>query len=162
MEPWPLSHGYQTAAKQKPGAVLPFNGAMASQPWIRRRLYRATPIPRHLQWSHGLSAMDTRRGRRGMRRPTLTFNGAMASQPWIRCPPLSPAPSDRQPSMEPWPLSHGYRPISNPRFVSYSTFNGAMASQPWIPASECRLHACQYSFNGAMASQPWILYQTLR
>ena len=38
---------------------------------------------RLLQWSHDLSAMDTMR----QRRPTLTistrFNGAMTSQPWI-------------------------------------------------------------------------------
>ena len=58
MEPWPPSHGY-------PGSPLPvtairpgFNGAMASQPWIR------------------LTSGSPRMG-------GSCFNGAMASQPWI-------------------------------------------------------------------------------
>ena len=36
-----------------------FNGAMTSQPWIRRRAGRNAPPAGRLQWSHDLSAMDT-------------------------------------------------------------------------------------------------------
>ena len=91
-----------------------FNGAMTFQPWIpqtdmnvwqtfamdtmlqwshdlsamdtrykvAQRLSQAM-----LQWSHDLSAMDTRLCRRFWRRRLCGFNGAMTFQPWIRRKP---------------------------------------------------------------------------
>ena len=88
--------------------------------------------PDRLQWSHGLSAMDTGKrceGRVGQQR---AFNGATASQPWILQKGFHFLPNESflqwshglsamdtseglslssqrvVPSMEPRPLSHGY------------------------------------------------------
>ena len=86
-----------------------------------------------------------------------------------------------QPSMEPWPFSHGYRSTCTSRGIATRTFNGAMALQPWIRVGQgglgpvrvatsmepwpfshgyfdrARLHpAPAIHFNGAMALQPWI------
>ena len=64
-----------------------FNGAMTFQPWIHgHRHGRACAFPfAMLQWSHDLSAMDTRSlTSMAWMRPTLaSFNGAMTFQPWI-------------------------------------------------------------------------------
>ena len=131
MEPWPFSHGYvENAVKEvkqdvafkgamafqpwipahpspDDGRSTPFNGAMAFQPWIRGDGDAAMNRPCRLQWSHGLSAMDTTVPP-AVRFWGLTFNGAMAFQPWIpRNIPVGPVP-DNLPSMEPWPFSHGY------------------------------------------------------
>lgn len=37
MEPWPFSHGYSATAGGAATKRSPFNGAMAQQPWIRRK-----------------------------------------------------------------------------------------------------------------------------
>ena len=88
--------------------------------------------PQTLQWSHGPSAMDT----------------TQAQMRHLR---------HRQPSMEPWPFSHGYLPWRAPGPAFPPPFNGAMALQPWIPAYAClALGHSLSTFNGAMALQPWI------
>ncbi len=38
MGPWPFSHGYGKQGKRPASLPIPFNGAMAFQPWIRLRL----------------------------------------------------------------------------------------------------------------------------
>ncbi len=90
----------------------PFNGAMAFQPWIRARLPAAWVGIATLQWSHGLSAMDTCVG------SDDSIIGIVPSmEPW----PFShgyenvgsavdAAPA---PSMEPWPFSHGYSSVAS-------------------------------------------------
>ena len=107
MEPWPFSHGYGQQFSPDRPLVIPFNGAMALQPWIlglRSQPPRSggpsmEPWPfshgyllsprwkpaaiRPLQWSHGPSAMDT------------SLPGAFPTASIV-------------PSMEPWPFSHGY------------------------------------------------------
>ena len=61
MEPWPLSHGYWPRwPRWSWAARWTFNGAMASQPWIQDFLIYKRTETVVLQWSHGLSAMDTR------------------------------------------------------------------------------------------------------
>ena len=62
-----------------------------------------------LQWSHDLSAMDTRPKPDLRSDPKLRFNGAMTSQPWIL-------------------------PCLRACSISRTSFNGAMTSQPWILA----------------------------
>ena len=57
---------------------------MASQPWIPHTLPYIVDEIINLQWSHGLSAMDTRVTVSRRRPGSATFNGAMASQPWIQ------------------------------------------------------------------------------
>ena len=74
------SRGDQCPASQGRG----FNGATAFQPWI---LDYAAGSLRHdclLQWSHGLSAVDTWLNRCLPFRISGCFNGATAFQPWIR------------------------------------------------------------------------------
>ena len=63
-----------------------------------------------LQWSHDLSAMDTRQPRRSIGR-RIGFNGAMTSQPWIRSP------------------------VQSASSTSSSLQWSQMTSQPWIPDS---------------------------
>ena len=85
-----------------------FNGAMTSQPWIRRRMTLNPCSP-------------------------CSFNGAMTSQPWIRRN-VSPRIAESLTSFngattsQPW-IQPAPRPLSARR----SCFNGAMTSQPWIP-----------------------------
>ena len=59
MEPWPLSHGYFAPGCASWLAPSPFNGAMASQPWIRASVGKEIINGVNLQCIHGLSAMDT-------------------------------------------------------------------------------------------------------
>ena len=60
MEPWPPSHGYSPSSSSRSARASCFNGAMAFQPWIRACAVGRNQPPKRLQWSHGLSAMDTR------------------------------------------------------------------------------------------------------
>ena len=180
MEPWPFSHGYHASAALTPTQSSCFNGAMAFQPWIPGSSTSTPVCPLTLQWSHGLSAMDTEWLRSGR------FKQAHASmEPW----PFSHgylvlALSKHDvavASMEPWPFSHGYKSTHSEYRSRRPCFNGAMAFQPWIlrqrlhgpadfrPASmepwpfshgyrehSCRQPTSTHGFNGAMAFQPWI------
>ena len=150
-QPWIRISGLHTGS---PAAG--FNGAMASQPWIPTS---ADQLPA------GLSR----------------FNGAMASQPWIRGTAYwvrfaltSLQWSHGLPAMDTLTVtsltpagdvslqwSHGL-PAMDTRLLASRlsavthSFNGAMASQPWIPGQPA-LQSCKVlGFNGAMASQPWI------
>ena len=59
-----------------------FNGATAFQPWIRKNKFGGIGATNLLQWSHGLSAVDTIT--LALRCDTgYAFNGATAFQPWI-------------------------------------------------------------------------------
>ena len=109
MEPWPFSHGYIPRGAPYPEANPSFNGAMALQPWIPDAGARFRPARLDLQWSHGPSAMDTVDGR---------------TSPRHLC----------NPSMEPWPFSHGYTSLAGRSAARSQSFNGAMALQPWIPS----------------------------
>ena len=131
MEPWPPSHGYGADVGHEAGSGLAFNGAMASQPWIRGRV----PPPPNSQ---------------------RAFNGAMASQPWIHgCQRQIVAGT--WPSMEPWPPSHGY----TGRAANVTACRVPLQWSHGLPAMDtapgsCGRSPCTNSFNGAMASQPWI------
>ena len=107
MEPWPFSHGYV----EIPPATGLWRFWPSMEPWPFSHGYLLNEMGLvyvvDLQWSHGPSAMDTRRSDSWSWRRLSAFNGAMALQPWIP----------------------GRRPCSGAR---YSTFNGAMALQPWI------------------------------
>ena len=130
IRPQPLPTRYQYAAR--------FNGAMTSQPWI---LWGATigntSRLRSLQWSHDLSAMDTR------------CSGVISS---------------RRRSIQLLQWSHDLSAMDTrtlqwtPRTPPADTaFNGAMTSQPWIHRYRRRSGTHRkISFNGAMTSQPWI------
>ena len=95
-----------------------FNGAMTFQPWIQEITASST-----LQWSHDLSAMDTRPLPLLAIRSVLqwshdlsamdtvmvcskelhdpSFNGAMTFQPWIRLNLCGPGVGQHVASMEP-------------------------------------------------------------
>ena len=156
MEPWPLSHGYTKAPLLRTLLIAAFNGAMASQPWIpggsgKGTLMRLVPSMEpwplshgyaavcrqlrgqdSLQWSHGLSAMDTK--------VKLVYEAFAPIFQWSHGLSAMDTGSRKErfdggnrPSMEPWPLSHGYEMASScSPTPSHSPFNGAMASQPWI------------------------------
>ena len=139
MEPWPFSHGYIRSRGGRRWRPVPFNGAMALQPWIRPQR------------------------RRSALRRIRPFNGAMALQPWIRriygtallvmvTLQWSHGPSAMdtfqhphrlkaavKPSMEPWPFSHGYHGWRPQLRHVVEPFNGAMALQPWIRRRPRRL-----------------------
>ena len=108
MEPWPPSHGYTSCVSLTSGCKSCFNGAMASQPWIRPR-----------------------------RRSLRARAGCASMEPWPPSHGYLDAPRDNlaalPASMEPWPPSHGYGRQHEPQRRGTQSFNGAMASQPWIP-----------------------------
>ena len=134
-----------------------FNGAMTSQPWIRGRPSLSTIFIMSLQWSHDLSAMDTRIiNITDAEGNTLQWSHDLSAMDTLQCP-----------------LRWDYR---------LAGFNGAMTSQPWILVNQTHsstTHESQLQwshdlsamdtrtpsltgtvqrlrFNGAMTSQPWI------
>ena len=131
MEPRPLSHGYAPKRGTCPMAYATFNGATASQPWIQCVARSKRRRPRSLQWSHGLSAMDTTpwRAMTPRIRSLQWSHGLSAMDTRYRSRP--PLPRLR-PSMEPRPLSHGYDRQRRAVHFGDDAFNGATASQPWI------------------------------
>ena len=107
MEPWPFSHGYAEEAAVIVGERVP-----SMEPWpfshgYNRFVWQSHISLDYLQWSHGLSAMDTRHS-------------------------FAPRQTHRHPSMEPWPFSHGYMTAATSTATSTTPFNGATAFQPWI------------------------------
>ena len=135
-----------------------FNGAMTFQPWIPPKLAeeinpglpllqwshdlsamdtRILPcmatIAIGLQWSHDLSAMDTRSHGEGACGKSCGFNGAMTFQPWILHivgVSLIPPSFNGAMTFQPW-----IRPIwFAATAIDCTRFNGAMTFQPWIPA----------------------------
>ena len=109
MEPWPFSHGYTSRFE----VLKWYRTAPSMEPWPFSHGYvlrccRPVFSIVTLQWSHGLSAMDTWRPCGGFRRgSSLQWShglSAMDTGNAERC-----EPHGRQPSMEPWPFSHGYR-----------------------------------------------------
>ena len=158
----------------------PFNGAMAFQPWILSRLAALDILNCRLQWSHGLSAMDT-----VLLGQALDLRSLPSMEPWPFShgyvkPFAGFAEQKPGPSMEPWPFSHGYPPSSGLGRSGSQPFNGAMAFQPWIQGAQggpgggplplqwshglsamdtgdAKWESFSFSpFNGAMAFQPWI------
>ena len=159
LQPWiRLLH-----AASRSGSNPAFNGAMALQPWIlldlRRRMGRgvdpsmepwpfshgyllktrpAHVPPARLQWSHGPSAMDT---------PSTIISTALIVLPlqWSHGPsamdtlaPASTASGLFDPSMEPWPFSHGYAAPPDsvavlPRFLQWSHGPSAMDTISYSP-----------------------------
>ena len=108
MEPRPFSHGYLSKSTGLVAVCCTFNGATTFQPWILDTRSAVMTDLVTLQWSHDLSAMDTRhRFAKGLR-CTVAFNGATTFQPWIL---------------------HRYSGMDDP----CTTFNGATTFQPWIP-----------------------------
>ena len=107
MEPWPFSHGYVGLVDGCRPLDVSFNGAMAFQPWIHGSLNDRVGIRFCLQWSHGLSAMDTI-----VLKNSIPASLIPSMEPWPFShgyPDLSGRePPARAPSMEPWPFSHGY------------------------------------------------------
>ena len=111
-----------------------------------------------LQWSHDLSAMDTRTAASPAPSKSASFNGAMTFQPWI---PGPPQPGIHRPAarfngamtFQPW---IPYRRALSPR--QRTCFNGAMTFQPWIRSAGPRSSRRRSCFNGAMTFQPWIRF----
>src|SRR5690606_11340142 len=156
MEPRLLSRGNERRGSEHQGE----QGASMEPRLLSRGnaepLHHPAGAHRWLQWSHGFSAVETRRRGRRFARDAAGFNGATASQPWKRrqvsrcgCGPggfngatasqpwkrlaVERAARDVRASMEPRLLSRG-----NPRPTKRATprrdsFNGATASQPWKP-----------------------------
>ena len=60
MEPRPFSRGYTMTLSHLLRIDDTFNGATAFQPWIQIALVNKSLKDIGLQWSHGLSAVDTR------------------------------------------------------------------------------------------------------
>ena len=88
-----------------------------------------------LQWSHDLSAMDTRTSTPPTKPTSSSFNGAMTSQPWIL--ELCWGGGLGWQRLQ-W--SHDLSAMDTPPFLRAGTvhslsFNGAMTSQPWIQAA---------------------------
>ena len=146
------SRGDQCPASQGRG----FNGATAFQPWI---LDYAAGSLRHdclLQWSHGLSAVDTWLNRCLPFRISGCFNGATAFQPWIRdlCVMFyhTPPRFNGATAFQPWiqvrmvkAAGDGYRASMEPRLFSRGYLVSSLKTPP-----------IGISFNGATAFQPWI------
>ena len=132
MEPRPLSHGYLACRRCR---YIDFrrlqwsHGLSAMDTWA---INVATPASSTLQWSHGLSAMDTWLAEDVDISTFAAFNGATASQPWIPRNGQRVCIARTVPSMEPRPLSHGYQVERTPPEFVIEAFNGATASQPWI------------------------------
>ena len=125
MEPWPPSHGYAGQLSDKWTGRPAFNGAMASQPWIRCSKTASTTLKSILQWSHGLPAMDTQR-------------------PVYRVVPV------RRPSMEPWPPSHGYSACA-----VCGAILTAPSMEPWPPSHGYQRHGTSGSGNCGPSMEPW-------
>ena len=64
MEPRPFSRGYTKGERGWQDQGTSFNGATAFQPWIPSRKLLNSSRGLYLQWSHGLSAVDTVIGKR--------------------------------------------------------------------------------------------------
>ena len=130
MEPQPFGHGNGLRGRL-PGAVSGrFNGATAFRPWKPPPANPPAVGEAWLQWSHSLSAMETRR---------RCGDGALGF----------PA------SMEPQPFGHG-NPVSGKCGSSKrKRFNGATAFRPWKLRSERLRTAWDSGFNGATAFRPW-------
>ena len=127
-QPWIRS----SAAPRRPRTIA-FNGAMTFQPWIRDTSQKVATTAFVLQWSHGLSAMDTARAARRSTAARRTFNGAMTFQPWIRV-----TLTYQKPTSQTLQWSHDLSAmdtttVSPPVCLSSLSFNGAMTFQPWIP-----------------------------
>ena len=157
MEPWSFSHGY---AEGEVGQVVEA-AAPSMEPWPLSHGYRAAgPLPHGgvliLQWSHGLSAMDTVLVD-GSLIVSTEPNGAMTSQPWIRN-----STGDSQLGTSDLQWSHDLSAMDTLRTWGCSirhccSFNGAMAFQPWIRITiGIRSGLTTATFNGAMTFQPWI------
>ena len=153
MEPWPLSHGYRSDSALHRCGWHPFNGAMASQPWIRHPRPPCKVRPASLQWSHGLSAMDTM-GKEAIchSRQSLQWSHGLSAMD-TGCGFRDDWRLRNQPSMEPWPLSHGYIPNETESVTLSWTFNGAMASQPWIQVTPAQNDVML----GIPSMEPWPL-----
>ncbi len=152
MEPRPFSRGYIRKKTQTGGICVAFNGATAFQPWILRPDGSPAQCACSLQWSHGLSAVDTPRARCGRRHnPDPSMEPRPFSRGYVALPHilddarfylqwshgLSAVDTvedgvlvgwfDR-PSMEPRPFSRGYASV-NPAFCA--AFRPSMEPRPF-------------------------------
>ena len=84
MEPPPFGSGNMRGRPAPRSASWCFNGATVFRQWKLENRLRPLYEQMKLQWSHRLSAVETRRGR-GMCTPSLgCFNGATAFRQWKR------------------------------------------------------------------------------
>ena len=149
-EPRPFSHGYKTPPRRATPSSPTFNGAMAFQPWILRYAAIELVILRMLQWSHGLSAMDTgaRPGSRRGGHELQWSHGLSAMDTKMRTTTWSTTKALQ------W--SHGLSamdtsPALAVLLLASRGFNGAMAFQPWIPDRRRRVVAIA----GVASMEPW-------
>ena len=150
MEPWPFSHGYRDRLATTCRCGPTFNGAMALQPWIPGSTSYDVQVRANLQWSHGPSAMDTRRAHAPLPQVRL-LQWSHGPSAMDTCEVIDAIRARDFPSMEPWPFSHGYISAVVSQESTYRTFNGAMALQPWIRAQ--RAGAYQTGISPSM--EPW-------
>ena len=106
MEPQPFGHGNGGMAGHRSPSRHSFNGATAFRPWKRECARTRAGCTPTLQWSHSLSAMETRRREAGGRQYPVP---SMEPQPFGHG---NPQPEDLNqaaflPSMEPQPFGHG-------------------------------------------------------
>ena len=132
MEPRPFSRGYTVGSLEisRDSIALQWShglSAVDTNLQVVEKRYHSL-----LQWSHGLSAVDT-------------------------CQHKGPHPERF--SILQW--SHGLSAVDTPGSHKTPhggyTFNGATAFQPWIPPGTLSRSRRATSFNGATAFQPWIL-----
>ena len=132
MEPQPFGHGNVDQSAGYREMFLTFNGATAFRPWKRLCLVDGDLWIVGLQWSHSLSAMETR--------PVRPLR------------PLGPPPS-----MEPQPFGHGNDLTPAHRCYPFFPFNGATAFRPWKHRWRPARRWAISTFNGATAFRPWKL-----
>ena len=135
------SHGFSamdTAASERRNSPATDSRLPSMEPRLFSHGYtpgctRCASRSMYLQWSHDLSAMDTRVVPVSSRfLNSLQWShdlSAMDTTSAERC-----RVSVQQPSMEPRPFSHGYSGESDGWLYRIIAFNGATTFQPWIPS----------------------------
>ena len=106
MEPRPFDRGNLARLPCKCRWCWRFNGATAFRPWKRPNPSTTTSHVNTLQWSHGLSTVETLG-------PALGVAGVVRA------------------SMEPRPFDRGNASGTASRFPRITSFNGATAFRPW-------------------------------
>ncbi len=130
MEPRPFSRGYTKPPVWIAETQPRFNGATAFQPWIRKIVVRYYKYGNWLQWSHGLSAVDTQLYDKDN---NLLYNASMEPRPFSRGYQVKKG-SKLEIAVLQW--SHGLSAVDTETSEKdkelYQGFNGATAFQPWI------------------------------
>lgn len=130
-EPWPFSHGYRTVPKNSSSCIggLQWSHGLSAMDTLPESAEKTTSL--RLQRSHDPSAMDTfAPGGTPSSNVILQWSHGLLAMDTPRADrPVLPA---RAASMEPRLFSHGYPDPQTTSRSAMPSFNGAMAFQPWI------------------------------